>query len=171
MKQIRNHCFETNSSSVHAICINVTENPVYPECVEFAFDDFGWTHLNYTDMSDRANYLWTALTNTYIVYGGDKELEKELENIKNKIINWFEEDRIKYEFHTPAKDSWELGYVDHSEDLEDFLNWVLECKENLYQYLFTNNSFIETGNDNTEEDYPYEGLNKRYDDDYIVFSK
>lgn len=41
-KQIRRGCFETNSSSTHAICIATDDVLNIPKDIHFGFDDFGW---------------------------------------------------------------------------------------------------------------------------------
>ena len=41
-RQIRRGCFETNSSSTHAICIATEDVLNIPKNIHFGFDDFGW---------------------------------------------------------------------------------------------------------------------------------
>lgn len=93
-------------------------------------------------------------------------------NIKDRIENWFYEDKIGCNFSEEIENRyWPQGFIDHSEDLGEFLTWILESKENLYQFLFTSGSFVETGNDNGENSQPYEGLRMQNVDGYLVFVK
>ena len=132
VKQIREGVFETNSSSVHAICINTAEDidikNQYP--VRFGFDEFGWEHEVWTG-NGKADYLWTSINAFF------RDDKKEIENIKKKIIDWLLEGGILCEFQEKCDSEFhDHGYVDHPEDLCQFLNWVLSDKQNLYQYLF-----------------------------------
>ena len=166
MKQIRKGFFETNSSSVHAIVINNCEpyDLSNIKAVNFSFGEFGWRKEMYKDLESRADYLWTGINH---FYEEDKIVE-----IKKKLLDWFEEDNIVATFRKEICGAfWETGYIDHCKDLGKFLNWVLENKDNLYQYLFAEKNFIQTGNDNGEDSQPYEGLRMRNVDDYLVFVK
>ena len=166
MKQIRKSVFETNSSSVHAIVIHTDEAIDLSEVttINFSFDEFGWSNDKYYSVQNKANYLWTGI-NSYYNYST-------VLDIKDRIESWFYEDKISCNFSEEIENRyWPQGFIDHSEDLDEFLNWVLESKENLYQFLFTSGSFVETGNDNSEDSQPYEGLRMRNVDGYLVFVK
>jgi hypothetical protein len=45
-----------------------------------------------------------------------------------------------------------IGYVDHSDELDDFLGAVCNDENKLMSYLFSDMSFIITGNDNDDTD-------------------
>lgn len=166
MKQIRKGVFETNSSSVHAIVIHTDETIDLSEVttVNFSFDEFGWSRDKYYSIQNKADYLWTAI-NSYYNYST-------VLDIKDRIESWFYEDNISCNFSEEIENiPWSQGYIDHSEDLGEFLTWILESKENFYQFLFTSDSFVETGNDNGEDSRPYEGLRMQNVDGYLVFVK
>lgn len=170
MKQIRKGVFETNSSSVHAICITKNSNNYYvPDELHFGFGEFGWQFDTYDSVSDKASYLWTAICSLY------DDLES-VELIKGKIEDWIKSsypDTV-ITFSMPTKDeNWNLlefdGYIDHSEDTRDFVDYVLENANNLFDYLFDYDSFIATGNDNSEDEIPpYHAVDE---DNYTIFWK
>ena len=60
-RQIRQSCFETNSSSTHAICIATDDVLNIPEEIHFGFDDFGWECDTHSSIRAKANYLYTCL--------------------------------------------------------------------------------------------------------------
>ena len=170
MKQIRNGVFETNSSSVHAICISKTSDNYYvPDEIHFGFNDFGWQFDTYDTVSDKASYLWTAICSLYV------DLES-VELIKDKIEDWIKSSYpdINITFSMPTKDEkWNLlefdGYIDHYGETRDFVDYVLENANNLFDYLFSDDSFVATGNDNSDDDIiPYNDINE---DNYTIFWK
>ena len=154
--QIRQGVFETNSSSTHAICISNDGNIKIPEEINFSLaDEFGWEWENYNDVNSKASYLYLALT--YVVGGSiGQEVEEIVNNVK-KIISWLKEDNIKANFDPiqvifcPYRVYLDTpGYIDHGDEASSFVYWVLESKQNLYNYLFNTNSCIVTGNDNED---------------------
>ena len=58
--------------------------------------------------------------------------------------------------------------MDHSSELCTFLYDVCFDKNKLLNYLFSTESFIKTGNDNEDEDYPDEDYET---EDYSVYVK
>ena len=76
--QIRKSCFETNSSSMHAIVItNTKPDTEYLEyrTLRFQVGEFGWSHIRYYDPDFKATYLWTIIINSFLkkVYTGNKK--------------------------------------------------------------------------------------------------
>ena len=136
MYQIRNGVFETNSSSVHSICIGKSpvEIPKW-EIVKFTIGEYGWENAT---VVDTASYLYTGI----LSLGREKEYLPKLKSMLDDM-------GVKYEFDTPHFDKWglEYGYVDHAEGLHDFIKAVLSDSDLLARYLF-GDSFIKTGNDN-----------------------
>lgn len=133
MKNIRNGVFETNSSSVHSIAISKKKLPdsKIPSTVFFEIGEYGWEN---DVVSDTASYLYSGATET------------QMETIKNIL----EESGIKCEFET-RRNQWD-GYVDHEEDLIEFVDSLIRDKDKLFRFLF-GDSVIYTGNDNScEED-------------------
>lgn len=178
--QIRKSCFETNSSSMHAIVItkDKPENIYTGYNCEFNVSEFGWEHRKYMDFMDKASYLWTIIVNSCLktVYEGTfytsnydgkeyenyhYELDTEKEDykkIKKAITDTlisigFEDDgwSIRFQEEFPKTD-WglETGYVDHSPGL-GFVKEIVFDRDRLIRFLFSPTSFIETWNDNDWE--------------------
>lgn len=145
MKIIRQGTFETNSSSTHAICIKEETPTDFPEEVYFGLGEFGWENARYDSVSDRACYLHTAINNfTY-------EDKTKYKDIKDKITNILLKHGIKSRWKEETKaDEW--SYIDHYYELASFINKILEDENLLLEYLFNKDTFIQTGNDNDENE-------------------
>lgn len=136
MKVIRRGIFETNSSSTHAISIPKNEKYTLPKRMTFKDDgEFGWEYDILEKKKCRWNYLYTAL----------KSLNKQ--DYIDKLYNYLTEDGIKVHFNNNGD-----GYIDHENKLDDFIEALMNNKDLLYRYLFCENSFIMTGNDNDDFD-------------------
>ncbi len=153
--QIRRSVFETNSSSTHSIC--VTKNNVLDQLqdkIVFTIGGFGWEWEIYYTPTEKASYLYTAI------------LVEESNDLIDKIKSILDANNIKYEFETPKYSTGEYkylekGYVDHSNELGDFLT-ICDDEDKLMRYLFSSESFILTGNDNDDGDVD---INVDYDHD------
>lgn len=141
-RQIRNSVFETNSSSTHSIAIS--KAPVVTgKCINFNIGEFGWEN----GTADTADYLYTAI----LEQNNSTELINRLKEILDKH-------QIEYRFEKPryeksAYGEYEYlayGYIDHSQDLGEFLDAVLTNEDLLMRYLF-GDSTVYTGNDNQDE--------------------
>lgn len=145
-RQIRKSCFETNSSSTHALCI--TKEPVdkstFPDHVVFAHGEFGWESEEYFSLYSKASYLYQAICDCF---EGEKREEK-----LNTLASLLGEEGISCEFESAKVNSWgwEEGYIDHAHDTEEFIDAVLADSDKLFRYLF-GDSFIVTGNDNGDD--------------------
>ena len=159
MINIRKGLFETNSSSTHAICIGKNNhNLEIPSELTFQVGEFGWENEVYDDVTTLASYLYTALTECY----DGKELTKQI----NRIYTLLGHNGCKATFIEPSVDEWGFaeGYIDHSEQLGDFLNKILSSDKALLRYLFSPDSFIVTGNDNGDWYFDYIDDFKKYKD-------
>ena len=86
----------------------------------------------------------------------------------DKIKQILNKNNIAYTFAEPRKDryGYDHGYVDHGGELNEFISDVCNDEDRLLRYLFSNESFIITGNDNDDEDvsicvnYPHEDYYK-----------
>lgn len=129
--------FETNSSSVHVIAIGKEyDEKVVPDHIYFELGEFGWQVNVYKDITSRASYLYTAIcyNDSYIDY----------------IAETLGEQGITCEFEDPSKDNF--FYIDHVEDLCDWLKDLREDKSKLLMYLLSPSSEIRTGNDNGDSE-------------------
>lgn len=154
MIQIRNGVFETNSSSVHAMII--TDAKVKPgSVVHFGIGEFGWEKEIYTTTNEKATYFYTA---ALCCHG----------NVVNKIIKtMLEPYGVRCEFDEAVFNKYglEYGHVDHGYEAIDFVDALLSDVDMLIRFLFSDESFVVTSNDNewdnsfienaTKVDYPH----------------
>ena len=162
-KQIRYSVFETNSSSVHTVCINKTfAYPISLKTIHFGTGEFGWEFSKYTNLCDKTAYLHEAI----ICAANDKDKYKELiseftkllhnvgiEEVTWETITWEDHDCPDYKSH---------GYIDHGYELSEVIDVMLKDPSILYGFLFNDTSCVRTGNDN---DYPSD-FNDDIDYDY-----
>ena len=161
-KQIRKGVFETNSSSTHTMVIatNLPEGePVLPEELRFRYGEFGWEHGELKTPKEKASYLYTALVyelyneaslwNQYILFIAN--------TLKENNVNAIFEGEITSEIRTNDSGTYIVyvtdpeSYVDHGSEALEFVDAVCTDKELLINYLFSDKSFIITGNDNDED--------------------
>lgn len=135
---IRKGTFETNSSSVHSICISKKPvGNVKGKKISFYLGEYGWE--NNTD--NTADYLYTAIM-------CQNNSEKFFDKLKS-ILDKYE---IDYTFQPIEKASRWWG-IDHSGETIDFVNAVLEDEDLLLRCLFNDDSIVYTGNDNQDARY------------------
>ncbi len=169
MKKIRQSVFETNSSSTHSICVAVTDNYEIPKSLHFGFDQFGWETRILRSTGAKADYLYTGLVHNQ----RQKDAEAIIDFLKTQGIDvTYEEPKYlekNYE-HNGKTETYKYceneGYVDHGNELNPFLDAMLANKQDVLAYLFSDLSYIITGNDNDDEDvdidvtYPHTGYYK-----------
>lgn len=150
MRQERCGVFETNSSSTHSICITKDRRDrlMYPSKLVFRCRNFNWEHLCLSTPEEKAAYLYASLLSL--------RNKKDAENAKNKIFNMLGEVGVECEFEQAKYfGGWcENAHVDHAGEDEhrDFVNKVLSNRGRLTRYLFSDHSFVLTGNDNEGHD-------------------
>lgn len=167
-KQVRKSVFETNSSSTHSICINSKGHYMIPETIHFENDGcFGWDWETYHEVYTKAGYLYIALLSRCDYDCEDQNNAEQLLNsvkkVQNELTSMLTElgvkevtfDDVKINEYTYNNEihryiSFE-GYIDHTEDLGDFIDAVMSDKELLAHYLFCPDSCVVTGNDNSYE--------------------
>jgi len=156
-KSIRRFVFETNSSSTHSMC--VTKNNVLDqklEYIKFSLGEFGWDYDNLRSVGEKASYLYTG-----ILANNRDEL---IDNIKEIL----QKNDVQYDFEEPEFDTYSDGSrylnnggIDHSDELYDFLD-ICKDEDEFMRYLFSSESFVRTGNDNSGSDVD---INVSYDHD------
>lgn len=138
---IRNGMFETNSSSVHSICISKkpVEN-VKGKKIAFYLGEYGWEY----ETVDTPDYLYTAI----MCQSNSEELLDKLKSILDKY-------EIDYTFQ-PENKAKQYG-IDHGWETDEFVNAVLEDEDLLLRCLLNDDSVVYTGNDNCRDDccYPH----------------
>lgn len=151
-KQIRQGVFETNSSSTHSICIAKDVNIETPSSIHFEFGEFGWECNTLYSTEEKASYLYTGLMGNE----REKDFEKIVAILKSEGIEVTFEEPVYKKYTFEGNDGTEYidngGYVDHSDEMTDFLDAICEDEGKLMRYLFSDLSFIITGNDNDDED-------------------
>ena len=151
MKKIRKGVFETNSSSVHSICITKNNKDLLknaPKELYFNHGDYGWDKNTYHDMQNKANYLYQAICDICLYSVRDKysylnKISKIL--MKYDIMPIFSDKDVD-------EDGFDIGYVDHPYELIDWVESLCRSERKLLRYLFSEESFVITGNDNSDHD-------------------
>lgn len=140
-RQIRRRCFETNSSSTHAICIakSDVDKSYLPSHVTFTHGEFGWENNEYSDLWSKASYLYQAICDCY----DEHEKEEAMNNISEVLGSY----GITCNFEPNSNSRWSDGYIDHGYEAIDFVITVLNDSDKLLRYLF-GDSMVITGNDN-----------------------
>lgn len=142
MIKIRRGVFETNSSSTHSICITKSDLELkFPQEVIFDIGEFGWQENKYSDVNKKASYLYTAIISLYN--------KKEQQKFINFIVKTLNKNNIDYTFE-PIDNKF--YYIDHCSELRELVELICHSEKRLLRYLFSEESFILTGNDNSDSD-------------------
>ena len=123
-----------NLNSTHSICIAKNNDYTLPSSIEFTLGEFGWEEGVLDTIEEKASYLFTAIY----------EDEAKLMLLKT----YLEHNNIAATFVLNIK----YPYIDHANELYDFIEDVLSSEKLLFNYLFSVFSFIITGNDNSDSD-------------------
>ncbi|MBQ6482717.1 MAG: hypothetical protein IJI45_16535 [Anaerolineaceae bacterium] len=158
---IRRGCFETNSSSVHAIIIqkqNVKPYLYEGQILFIEHHDFGWSPEYFSEPSTLASYYCEWLIHSS--YDEDKgkwkkRITERLNNFadimyKNGVTVDFPEDYIRFNGWGGLVE----GYIDHVSELDEFFEPMEHHEKRLLTYIFGPENYIETGNDNSDNAYP-----------------
>lgn len=157
---IRRNVFETNSSSVHAIAISNEIPSDLPSFIYFGRGEYGWEWERYDYDEDKANYLYECLIDLYYDWANqdDVELSEVCDQIKRDLASY----GIGCKFEEFDRDTLFVGWVDHGSENRELVEYLLSDPDNLIRYLFNNDSYILTGNDNTDCEDDYYELPKDY---------
>lgn len=161
MKQIRTGVFETNSSSVHSICISKNDDIVKQPEIFFSFGQYGWEQGTLYTCNEKAAYLWTAIIECF----GYGDRIPKVKGYRAKITEMLNSEGIqcgfaKYEIKKSSYDNKNYcdidGYIDHGGETRKFVEAVVSDKDRLLRYLFSPDSVVYTGNDNECDNDSYE---------------
>lgn len=145
MINIRHCCFETNSSSTHAICMQLNSPKQIPSELYFRTGEYGWQNDILFGPEDLGSYLYTAI----VCLSGTTT---KLLEWKNWITGVLLKNNCKCSFKEIKED--EFGYencsINHDYELVDWLNNMRKDENRLINYLFGEDSLIILGNDNEE---------------------
>ena len=168
MLQVRQSCFETNSSSTHAICIPKGSSAPGNCVFTFRVDRFGWE----SDEGDACDYLYTALCERY---GEDPD---KLEEVLNHIREVAAKKHNECEFITPKWSKFsdgtryldfDEGYIDHCSELYPLIDELLNDDDLLMSYI--GGASVFTGNDNSDDDRIDEIISDYESMGYYVYEK
>ena len=161
MKKVRNGMFETNSSSTHTII--VTDRKTEPGLrVDFAIGEFGREYRVLRSINEKASYLYTLAC------------ECNCKDVYQQLYTMLSKYGVECSCSVPAEfEKWSSedgqylsnGYVDHCYEGIGFVNNMLTHEHSLIKFLFSDESFVVTGNDNCTEDES-EWMDKMSDVDY-----
>lgn len=152
MKLVRRaNLFETNSSSVHALCVSkeTYSEKDLPKEVYFELYEYGWEEDTLCSPDEKASYLWTAVCYLYGDYT-DEDGTKSIEERRKFIEEALNSHNIHAEFEDPKE--YKYFYIDHGSILGKWLEDILSDADKLMRFLFSENSMVITGNDNIYED-------------------
>ena len=134
--QIRQGVFETNSSSIHAICISKDHDISkleLPFLVKFMRDEFGRENDKLSDTYKKASYLYESILGIY-----KNKADEKLKHIETVLSNY----EITCSFEENS-----YGYIDHvGTGVKEWIEKIVDDDEMLLTYLF-GDAFIITGND------------------------
>lgn len=140
MRQIRSGVFETNSSSVHSLCIQKAPVEFKNGVCYFEPGEFGWEN----DAVNPGDYLWTAIW--YFNDGDTDEINRWMQKIAGLGARRGRECRFKM----PVSDEYGPEYyIDHAYELMDFLERADRDEDFLERFIFGKDSVVYTGNDNS----------------------
>lgn len=159
MRKVRRGCFETNSSSVHAICIATDGDVEKAREMIFSFGEYGWEENTLSLPQEKLSYALTALFNAY-----SEDYDYVVEKY-NLLKDWFKNEDIG------VRNCWDncpydavfgknvfgfgecwhdCGSLDHADEAKEFVDYIFDSKENMFAFLFNEDSYVETGNDNSD---------------------
>ena len=146
MRTIRKSVFETNSSSTHSICISKKMPKNFPKEITFKAGKYGW---EIDEVFDTASYLYTALANE------STQLETDLAHIasvleKHGIEYYFKPVQMQFDPYSKKLEVSDV-WIDHSNQLSDFLRDIMSDDDRLLRFLCAPDSKILTGNDNVDD--------------------
>lgn len=144
MKLIRKNIFETNSSSTHILVIYTKDKIQLPDKLRLDFGEFGWDYYVYTDTHSKASYIIT------LIYSMEDNLKEECLKKFESIMN---NNNIQYTLpHEGSqdiyRDDYGNGYVDHGDEAYEWVVYLLNNEDKLFDFLFSDKSYVSTGNDN-----------------------
>lgn len=141
---MRTGTFETNSSSVHAIAIDTKDEPDvnWASLIYITHLDFGWECGKVTTPYEKLCYLWSAIPSCNQNRSEWRDYLMDALDLPNGI-----------RFNMDPIDPYDWPYIDHGDDLIDFLHDLRGSRDLLRAFVF-GNSAIYLGNDNARNENP-----------------
>ena len=142
MLKQRNKVFETNSSSTHCITVSDRKDWEYdlPITVKPAwYGKFGWEWETWSSVEEKLAYMIRCL----IAYDYTEEtLQDKIKPIQERLHN------LGIDFELPTYNEWLDGYVDHEDWYQEEMKDIYNNDNDLLNFLLSEYSYIEGGNDN-----------------------
>lgn len=142
MLKQRNKVFETNSSSTHCITVSDRKDWKYdlPIAVKPAwYGEFGWEWETWDSVEEKLAYMIRCL----IAYDyTEKTLQDKIKPIQERLHN------LGIDFELPTYNEWLDGYVDHEDWYQEEMEDIYNNDNDLLNFLLSDYSYIEGGNDN-----------------------
>lgn len=147
MVTIRDGVFETNSSSTHAIII-AREGTKQIDEVHFSIGEYGWECRYYSLPDSKASYFYTLACECLCRDVAD--------DIVALLAPYGIECYFEYKpiFSTTQDGKYTFldnGYVDHYSEGMDLVRDCLADASLLIDLIFNDQSYVETGNDNDDD--------------------
>ena len=130
----RSSVFETNSSSIHSLCIPNNMAYQIPDYVDYRLEQYGWGP---DIVDDTGSYLYTALMKL-----GDID---HICQLKDVLYRHGVKD---VQLERADRHNWLEFWVDHVEDLKPFIEEIFADEEKLLRFLFTPGAVVYITNDN-----------------------
>lgn len=186
--QIRKHVFETNSSSVHSLCIYMDRPDDFklPDEVDIYPGQFGWEHESYSSVQSKLSYVYQMCKEVDEAYEYSRDKDRANPYFKNyaeaqgipegqvaRLVKILEDAGIEVHLHEPEKGaySWDSGYIDHGDEWFPYLDDFLSDTNKLFNFLFLSMSEVQTGNDNDDSCSCVGQVPAKYADKYEIISK
>jgi hypothetical protein len=162
MINIRRNVFETNSSSTHSICVTKSNKKVIiPKRIRINLADyeFGWSFDKFYTTEFKLAYIAIGIFSYANIDMASAQIKLLLNYLQDFGVENVHIEGFGVNLYAPSLNMDKVmyfditdGYVDHANDLKDFIGALLNDKELLKRYLFSEESFIITGNDNEYEE-------------------
>jgi len=153
-QQIRKNVFETNSSSSHSLTLaagDLVKTPFNLDVLRLGtlrlgLGEYNWEWYRYYDTDNKAQYLMTQLFHYNGIPNGDAaEVTRELRNdARFDMLCRVIEDQTGVKLEAIPGSQGGIDHDSHGNCLE-----VFESEDKLRTFLFSDSSYIETGNDNS----------------------
>lgn len=157
--KIRKSVFETNSSSVHALCLSEQATTTDRKEISFYTGWYSWEFDVIGSMEGKASYFYTMICE------GDCDRIDERENALRDILSGH---GISCVFHRPEGKRVEIDgahymrwedsdscLIDHSEEVDAVLDRFFANPDDIFNLLMNDDSFIVIGNDNDDDYHDY----------------
>lgn len=139
---IREKLPETNSSSSHSVVISTKKDYTVDETLklnsngdlEIPSRDFGWEWEKYNDCMTKLQYVLGILSNS--------RNNKKLKILFDIVKEMTGANSVMYDSKNPIE-------IDHNSS--DIFSEIIESKESIKSFIFSKNSWLFTGNDNSDE--------------------